>query len=263
MIFTVTSCEDVIEVDLNSATQRLVIDASIDWLKNTTGNEQVIKLTLTTDFYDNGVPPATGALVSVTRLSNGTVFNFVEDGNTGIYKTTNFIPFLNEEYELNITYNDEIYTARETLLPVVPIDYIEQNNDGGFGGNEIEIKAFYTDPANVDNYYFFEFDSPTAVVPSLEVYEDEFTDGNQIFGFYSDEDLEASDVINIRNHGVSERFYEYMFLLLQQGGNDNGGPFQVQPATVRGNCVNTTDSGHFPFGFFRLSEVDEVSYTIQ
>ena len=263
LIFTISSCEDVIEVDLNSAQQRLVIDASINWVKGTSGNSQEIKLTLTADFYDNGVPVATGANVTVTQISNGTVYNFIEDSTTGIYRTNSFNPILNEEYELNIIYNGETYTARETLLPVVPIDFIEQINDGGFGGDEIEIKAFYTDPANIENYYFFEFDSGVAVIPSLDVYDDEFTDGNQIFGFYSEEDLAAGDIVNIKNHGVSERFYEFMFLLLQQGSEETDGPFQTQPASVRGNCINVSNSDNFPFGYFRLSEVDEVNYTVQ
>ena len=69
-------------------------------------------------------------------------------------------------------------------------------------------------------YYFFEFISDLTHVPTLEVYEDRFTNGNQIFGFYSEEDLESGDNVTIRNYGVSERFYEFMFILLQQGSED-------------------------------------------
>ena len=143
------------------------------------------------------------------------------------------------------------------------IDYVEQNDNGGFSGNETELKAFYTDPEDEDNYYFFEFRSDIPVIPSLEVYSDEFTNGNQIFGFYTEEDLETNDLVTIRNFGVSERFYEYMFILLQQNNEDGGGPFQTQPATIRGNCINQTNPDNFPLGYFRLSEVDELIYTVQ
>jgi hypothetical protein len=54
-----------------------------------------------------------------------------------------------------------------------------------------------------------------------------------------------------------------MFILLQQGSDDGGGPFETQPATVRGNCINITNPNNYPFGYFRLSEVDEVIYTIE
>jgi len=261
-ICLVTNCEDVIDVDLNTAEPRLVIDASINWFKNTTGNQQSIKLSLTAPFFDNEVPPANGALVQITD-SNANVYSFVEDGTTGIYKNYNFTPIIDETYTLNIVYDGETYTAVETLKSVVPIDFVEQNNEGGFTGEDIELKAFYTDPANIENYYFFEFIAPIGLVPSLEVYEDRFTDGNQIFGFYSEEELESGMEVKIRNYGISERFYQFMFILLQQGGEQDGGPFETQPATVRGNCVNTTNPENFPFGYFRLSEVDELIYTVE
>jgi len=258
----ITSCEDVIEVDLNEAPPRLVIDAGIDWFKNTTGNEQIITLSLTAPFFDENVAPANNASVSISD-TNGNSFEFIEDGNSGVYKNSNFIPVIDGTYVLSIVYENELYTATETLKSVVPIDFIEQKDDGGFLGEDIELKAFYTDPANIENYYFFEFLSDIPQIPTLEVYEDRFTDGNQIFGFYTEEDLEPGDEVIIRNRGISNRFYQFMFTLLQQGSEESGGPFETQPATVRGNCANQTNPDNFPFGYFRLSEVDQVTYTIQ
>ena len=262
LLILATSCEDVINVDLNTSEPKLVIEASINWYKGTIGNEQYIKLTLTAPYFDTSVPPANGAQISITDANNNT-YNFIEDGNTGIYTNNSFQPILNETYNLIIVYSGETFTATETLKPVASIDYVEQNDNGGFSGNETELKAFYTDPEDEDNYYFFEFRSDIPVIPSLEVYSDEFTNGNQIFGFYTEEDLETNDLVTIRNFGVSERFYEYMFILLQQNNEDGGGPFQTQPATIRGNCINQTNPDNFPLGYFRLSEVDELIYTVQ
>ncbi|MDG1661515.1 MAG: DUF4249 domain-containing protein [Winogradskyella sp.] len=262
LAFTTYSCEDVIEVDLNEGQQRLVIDASINWFKNTSGNEQSIKLSLTAPFFNEDIEPANNAIVSISD-TDGNTFNFLEDGSSGIYRNSNFIPVINGTYVLSVLYENEQYTATETLKSVVPIDYIEQKDDGGFLGEDIELKAFYTDPANIDNYYFFEFLSPIPQIPTLEVYEDRFTDGNQIFGFYTEENLEPGMDVTIRNYGISQRFYNFMFTLLQQGSEEGGGPFETQPATVRGNCINQTNQDNFPFGYFRLSEVDEVIYTIQ
>lgn len=256
------SCEDVIEVDLNEAEPRLVIEASINWLKNTQGNEQEIKLSLSAPFFNDSVPPANGAIVEIVD-SNNNVYSFTEVDQSGIYRNNTFVPVIDEAYTLSILFEDELYTATETLKSVVPIDFVDQIDDGGFTGEDIELKAFYTDPAGIENYYFFEFISEIVLTPTLEVYEDRFTDGNQIFGFYTEEDLEAGDIVTIRNHGVSGQFYNFMFILLQQGSEEGGGPFETQPATVRGNCLNVTNPNNFPFGYFRLSEVDEVIYTVQ
>jgi len=256
------SCEDVIDVDLNTAEPKLVIDASINWFKGTIGNNQEIKLTLSAPYFDDEVPPAIGAQVQVIKANNE-VFIFAEEGSTGIYKNNVFIPQINETYTLQIIFEGETYTASETLKSVVDIDFVEQNDEGGFSGDETELKAYYTDPADEENYYFFEFISDIPEIPSLEVYNDEFTNGNQVFGFYTEEDLEPGDLVTIRNYGVSERFYEFMFILLQQNSEDGGGPFETQPATVRGNCINETNPENFPLGYFRLSEVAELIYTIQ
>lgn len=255
------SCEDVITVHVPVAEPRLVIDASINWFKGTSGNKQQIKLTLTAPYFDNEIPPVNNAVVTITDANNIT-FAFIEEGNSGIYKNSTFRPVINGHYDLTIITNGQTYTAAETLMSVSSIDFVEQKNDGGFSGDQIEIKAFYTDPADEKNFYFFEFINDIPTIPTLEVYDDEFTDGNQIFAFYNEEDLSQGTSLTIRNYGISERFYEFMLILLQQSGNDSGGPFETKPATVRGNCINQTNPENFPFGYFRLSEVDEVEYTI-
>jgi len=256
------SCEDVIQIEVPTSQAKLVVDASINWFKGTLGNEQEIQLTLSAPYFDNEIPPATGAKINI-KDPNNNIFEFIEEGETGIYKNVNFLPEINGTYHLTIEYKNEIFTATEIMTSVSSIDYIEQKNDGGFSGEEIEIKAYYKDPANEENYYFFEFLNDIPTTPSLEVYDDEFTDGNEIFAFYSEEDLSKGNHIIIRNYGISERFYEFMFILLLQNSQDGGGPFETQPATVKGNCINQTNPDNFPLGYFRLSEADELLYIIE
>lgn len=262
LLFLLLGCEEKIDLELNTSQPKLVIDASIDWFKGTPGNEQNIKLTLTAPYFDTEIPPATGAIVFIED-SRGNIFDFSEQGKIGVYQTSEFIPEIGMQYFLTITYEGETYTGTETLKSVVDFDFVEQKDEGGFSGEETELKIYYTDSAVEENYYFFEFLNENNTTPTLEVYEDQFTDGNQIFGFYSDEDLETGDEVTIRNYGVSESFYEFMFILLQQSSDDSGGPFETQPATVRGNCRNMTDPENYPLGYFRLSQVAELVYTVQ
>ncbi|WP_303318952.1 DUF4249 domain-containing protein [Flavivirga abyssicola] len=261
-LLSLVSCEDVVDVDLNNAEPRLVINASLSWIKGTDGRTQSIQLSLTAPFFDKVIPPATGASVTVTDSNNNTfIFNEIE--NSGVYINNNFLPVLNTDYNLTILYNNETYTATETLTPVVPIEFVEQKNDGGFAGDEIEIKAYYNDPSNIKNFYLFEFLIVKKNSINLEVYDDEFTDGNQIFAFFSDEDLEAGDELRIISSGVSERNYEFLNILLQQTDDESGDPFETQPATVRGNCVNQTNPNNYPLGYFRVSETSVFTYTIE
>lgn len=256
------TCEDVVDVNLNEVEQKLVIDASINWYKGTVGNEQSIKLSLSAPFFDETIPPANDAIIQITDTNNN-LFHFIEEDDSGIYRNNTFIPVIDEPYILTISYNGEVYTAQETLKSVVPIDFVEQNNDGGFTGEDIELKVYFTDPADIENYYFFEYISDIPVIPTLDTLDDEFIDGNQIFGFYTEEDLESGDEVIIRHFGVSRQFYEFMFILLQQGSDEGGGPFETQPASVRGNCINTTNAESYPLGYFRLSEVEEIVYVVE
>ena len=66
ILLTLISCEDVIDVDVNNAEPRLVIDASIHWIKGTNGNTQLIQLSLTAPYFDDSIPPATGANVAIS-----------------------------------------------------------------------------------------------------------------------------------------------------------------------------------------------------
>lgn len=252
------SCEEVVEVELAESAPRLVVEASLLWPKGTDGNQQLIKLTTTAPFFKEETPPAEAAEVSVISEA-GEIYNF-EEIDPGIYINEQFVPELNQNYELFITYQDEIYSATESLIPVSDLQFIEQNSNGGFGGEDTELKVYYNDPAGEDNYYFFRFLFENL---TIQIADDEFTDGNLSFVYFSTENLVPGENVGLEIQGISENFYEYMFILRSQAGTNGGGPFQTQPTTVRGNIVNLTNPENFAFGYFRLSETDFLQYTIQ
>lgn len=257
ILMILVSCEDVIEPDLEESAPRLVVEASLIWDADRTENPQYITLTTTTSYFSDEVPPAEGAEVFLYG-PNGEIHSF-EEIESGVFRNDGFTPESDAEYELQIFYNGEEYRATERLVPTVELQYVEQINNGGFIGDEIELRAFYTDPAGIENYYLFQFYHDGL---SLQLASDDFTDGNQTFARYSDEDLESGDIVSIYVQGLSERFYQYMNLLLSQTGS-RGGPFQTQPTTVRGNVVNVTNPENFAFGYFRLSGSNMLSYQVQ
>ena len=252
------SCEEVVNIPLEESEPRLVVDASIEWFKGTNGNNQNIKLSRTSGFYEENSEAVTDAEIKIFT-EDGIEFDF-EHMQDGTYVNNEFQPELNKSYQLEILVDAQVYTATEILVPVAPIDYVEQLNSGGFAGDEIEIKAYYTDPVGTEDYYLFKFIDDEV---SLEIYEDEFTNGNQIFGYYSNEDIETGDEINIQIQGISQSYYEFLFILLSQVGSNGGGPFETMPATVKGNIINQTNPENYPFGYFRLSEVDSVNYSVE
>lgn len=254
-------CEEVVDVDLNNSQPKLVIDASIKWEKGTSGNEQSIKITTTADYFNNTVPVANGAIVKITD-SNNTVFNFIEDGTTGIYKCTNFNPVLNGIYTLTVAYNGQTYRATDKLYPVPAITSIEQDLNG-ITGNDIELKFNFQDNGAESNFYLEEYKVPFRPFPLLGAFNDEFENGNQMFSLLIDEDLAPAQNIKFTLHGISERYYNFMNILISISGGLSNGPFSTPPATVKGNIINQTNSTNYPLGYFRLSEVDVKNYIVQ
>lgn len=262
MAFSFHSCEDVIDVDLNTAQPKLVIEASINWYKGTSGNEQKIKLTTTTDYYSTIIPKVSGAKVYIKNSSNDT-FNFTENPNSGEYFCTNFIPLINETYTLTVISNGQTYTATETLKPVAAITKIIQNNFGGFDGKTIEIKTYFYDPANEENYYLFGYKYQNPLVNNYYAGEDIFFQGNEFFSASQNDELKAGDKIGITHFGISKTYSNYIKVLVSIAGSSNGAPFQSPAATVRGNIINTTNFDNYALGYFSVSEADTKSYDVQ
>ena len=257
----VTSCEKVIDVDLNTMEPKLVIDASIKWQKGTLGNQQTIKLSTTTSYYSSQIPTVSGATVFITDPTNN-VFNFVETAGTGNYNCSNFAPILNGNYVLTVVSNGETYTATETLKPVPPIDSIAQQDNTGFSGKDTEIKAIYTDNGTTDDYYLFKFKPSFTVIPIYFLQEDRNFQGNQIFGLYRSEELKPGQNFEVTLSGISKQYYNYMRILVSIAGNSSGSPFQSPSATIRGNIINSTTVANYPLGYFSLSEQDSRNYIV-
>ena len=256
------SCTDVVDIPLNTDNPRVVIDASIIWQKGTTGNNQVVKLTTTTDFYTNTIPVVSGATVSIKNSSN-VIFNFVETPNTGIYSCKNFIPVINQSYTLTVINHGQTYTASETLKSVAAITSITQEKQTGLGTDFLKLKAFFNDPASADNYYLYKYKFTKNLKPEYAVDDDLFFQGNTFFSLVLEEDTKPGETVEITHYGISKAYFNYMNILLSVAGSSGGGPFQSPPATVKGNIKNQTNFDNYPLGYFRLSESDVKSYTIQ
>ncbi|WP_203258899.1 DUF4249 domain-containing protein [Hyunsoonleella ulvae] len=264
------SCTDVVDVDVPEAPPRLVVEASIDWEKNTQGNEQFIKISTSTPFFDNLSNTAvTNASVSVTNTTTNEEFQFTHQGN-GIYGTSTFVPVLNQTYTLEINHEGETYVAEETMTPVVDIDEISQARIGGFNDEALEVDIYFNDPPGEENFYLFRFEEEGDLLPELLAIPDEFTDGNRMKVFFEkeeDEDLgfeefEQGDVAHIKFHGISKQYFNYIDLLIDQYENAEN-PFGTVPARLKGNVLNPSNPDNYAFGYFRLVQVVEETYIFQ
>jgi hypothetical protein len=268
-LFTIifTSCEDVIDVDVQTAPARLTIEASLDWEKGTTGDNQTIKLSTSTPYFDTtSNTGVTGASVKVTNDSSGVEFTFT-DQNNGEYTTTEFVPVLNQSYTLEVVYNGENYSAKETLMPVADIKEVNQSTEDGFDDEVLEVNLKFDDPIDEDNYYLLRFKEVGDLLSEFEDFDDEFVNGNEISWYYEkEEDSESKteefvpgDVVNIDLYGISEGYYNYIRILIEQ--SEGVGLFSATPVALKGNCINLDNTNNYANGYFRLTQVSRRTYT--
>ncbi|GAB1855995.1 hypothetical protein MHTCC0001_08300 [Flavobacteriaceae bacterium MHTCC 0001] len=270
ILLVVTSCTDVIDVEVPEAAPRLVVEASIDWEKGTQGNTQLIKLSLSTPYFDNlSNTDVTTASVKITNDISNEEFILTHQGQ-GLYGTSRFVPVLNQPYTLEINYNGETYIAKETMTSVVDIDEVSQARVGGFDDDALEVDIYFNDPVDEENFYLFRFEEKGDILPELLAIPDEFTNGNRMKVFFekeNDEDanedeFKAGDIAHINFFGISKQYFNYMDLLIDQYENAEN-PFGTVPASLKGNCTNPSNPENFAFGYFRLSQVIKVTYVFQ
>jgi len=251
------ACEDVIDLDLNTAAPRLAIDARLKVNPNEQFT-QLIKLSLTGGFYNQNTTVVTNANVQLLDLTNSTIHTFIHDSNTPGNYTLNFIPSLNTNYKLTINYNNEVYESSvEQLMPTVPIDNLEQGGETLFQGDEKEVLVTITDDGSREDYYIFDFGYNLFLAT-----KDEFYQGNSFTFSYFYDDLEAGDTAEISIYGANERYFNFMTAIIEQT-EEGGDPFDTTPTTVRGNLYNITNPSQYPLGYFSIGETYSASLLLE
>lgn len=271
---TFISCEDVIEVDVPSEPPRLTVDALIRINADQPISTARVKVGLTSSFFES----VTVAEVDEIRIINTDMVDPLSNRNTlellqtepGIYEAQNDTSFFTEgNLQLLIVYEGQTFVAFSKYTPSAPIDELIQGEQTLFTGDETEIIISFTDNAERDDFYLFDFDGQEFLVT-----EDEFYPGQTFrFSYFFDNDLGSGEVLTISLLGIDENFYNYMNQLIVQSGGDQG-PFQTPAGTVRGNIINITgsdtidsldqvqDSTNFALGFFAVVQEYTMSITI-
>mgnify|MGYP003624163856 FL=1 len=267
---TLVSCTDVIDVDVQTDTIRLVVEASLDWEKGTTGNEQTITLRTSTPFFDTQSTDVVGAQVSVTNDVNGEVYLFTDQAD-GTYTTDTFNPQLDASYTLEIIYDGQTYTANDTMNQVADIIDVFQDTEDGFDDETIELHIVFNDFEAEGDNYFFKYERPQDLLPILESGDDEFINGNEVdwwFEINEDDDEEGEikplapgDVVTISMHSISRPYYNYIDIVIDQLGGV--GIFESTPVAIKGNCINTTNPDNYAHGYFRVTQKNTVIYTVE
>lgn len=253
------SCEKVIELDLNDAETKLVVEAQ---LNNGEGENYVI-LSKSGSFYESNdflmvkdakvtINDNDGNSYELTEVEDGVYYNALLDGQ-----------FLTK-YSLKIESENETYTAQSTMPNLVTIDSIaleikQGNGPGGGGGGGSDEESFrischFQDPANVDNYYKLSIRNMVTGESEFTIYNDDYFDGRDADLPIRGASVFSGDSLVVELHSLDKANYEF-FKLLESNG-------MSAFSTSVGNPTPNID-GKDVFGIFGATAVDRKPLIIE
>ena len=279
--FALTSCEEVIDLNLDTAPKKLVIDAALDWKKGEAKAYPIVDISYTEAYFGETHSPAIDNAVVKIVSGTQTYSLTLWDGTTTITSDNlnelkggiryvfpaGITPELGKDYELIVEFEGQTYTAKDKMLeaPVVPSDRIVQKENGGFLKDRKELR-FYFDGINdgVANAYLIKFAQNNTSKTVYGTLDDNYIANNKFFfvtiGVDNDKKLNKDDVLHIILYRIHPQYKEFVQMLVRLSEGQN--PFTI-PTRPIGNIVNTTNKRENPLGAFRVAQYTTLQYTVK
>ena len=255
LLLTISSCEEVIEIDLANAKEVIVIEALI-------ANENspfTVKISKTTPYFGaTASNPVSGAKVSV-RTEEGRTKYFTEalPGKYELNKTHALPGFW---YSVDVEYEGITYTARSYMYEKVQIGELGFTYFDGFGIFEsgYKVNTFIRDPVNVDNYYRIKYyvnGKPENSLGGYSLYNDRLFDGKAIGLGQRSQVFKKTDTLTVELQTIDKATYDYFSTLESISGLD------VLQSVSPANPISNFNNG--ALGYFSAYTFDTRTVVIQ
>ncbi len=268
------ACEKIVELDIPSEEDRLVVEAQITNVKD------LWKVKLSTSqkyFNQNSYSNIKEAAVTITE-GNGTITQLTHQDSGWFFSADSMECAIGETYTLRVIYNGKEHIAAEQLANGFPIDIIETYylpDGNGFiqEGYYVFIKGLENDYKG-DSYLWRVYKNDTFQEGFGNLIEnDEFGDvsylNKQIDPINPTKDidkgivprpfpfiLEVGDEIRIEQFNLSPMYYQYLIDLSAQQSR-SGSPFDPPPA----NPTNNISNGGL--GYFSVAHMVKASVKVK
>jgi hypothetical protein len=265
--FVLTSCEDVIEVQMNAADIDLY---NIEGRITTKSNPWVFVGKAVPVSVDEAIPGISDAIVTITDNavpSNQQILVEIE-GHKGYYSVptgTNFLGAIGRTYSLQIIIESDTVTAAEVLTRVEPLDSISVFPSLRGEEQFLGIFTYGLETPGLGNHYKWDIyinDTHLYKTENLLYANDELVDGSYISGLEvftdfhdlknpEDRLLNLNDTVQVIQSSISEAAYDFYYQLYAQ--STSGGMFSVPPANIPGNF--TCSNGKDVLGLFTANDI--------
>lgn len=247
LAFVLVSCEDIIEIDLDSIEPRLVIEGCL----NDLDDPCTIKLSLTGDYFEPGIYPAVSDAHIIITDEYGTE-TALEESEPGLYTSGALEAFENRSYTLLVQSEGEDYMAEVTIPHKVLIDSLSYDIppliyefDEGY-----MLSCHLLDPAGERNYYRLiahKIGESPGSEESKYIFNDDFIDGNVVVMPWELEAFLPMDTVVVELQTLDKSTYDYYLTLNSLAGGLFGASNPSNPKT------NLSNDALGYFGAFTVS----------
>ncbi|MCS6967686.1 MAG: DUF4249 domain-containing protein [Cytophagales bacterium] len=277
----ITSCEDVVNVNLAPSRPQLVIDAFIA----NQNAPQTIRLTTTVPYFNTTPPGVQGADVIVENLTQNRRFVFVDTRQNGEYRWqpagNEKLGNIGDDFRLTVRHQGFTYTAACRLNRTTKIDSIvyEFRQRPNFGDNKEGYYAqFYgTDLPGQDDFYWIRaykngrlITKPNLINYAFNAVRGGSGAGSDGFVFIPpirtritdpQDPYQEGDEVRVEIWSIDKPTY----LFLEQAENqiNNGGLFARPLENTRTNILSPANAPLPALGWFCVSEVSAAVEKIQ
>jgi hypothetical protein len=218
LIMLLTSCEDVIDIELNYMKPKLVIEGVI----NDIDNQCIIKLSKTTDYFNPKTNPTVSDAVVTLTDNAGIKVNFNEI-EPGIYMAERFQAKPNINYTLNILSEGDEYLANATIPQKVNIDSLTYlyNSESILYEVGYVVSCHFSDPEEFHNFYrlkTYKISDRTKAKNSKDIYNDDMFNGNNVELPWSYDVYQKFDTVVVELYTLDEQTYNYYKTLFPISG---------------------------------------------
>jgi len=247
-LLSLTSCEDVIELDLDSSEPVTIIEATID----ATTQTATVLLTESNSFYDSNEPTTLSGASILLIDDNGLNYS-LEETELGVYQMDNIDLSNTKSFALSIDSNGELYEASAEVPSQVALDSIIVTSGGGppLGGNGSEmVIAQFEDAPDVKNYYRIKtYENDSLLVGTYTLIDDEFRGDGEVTSVGVRALFEVENTVTLELLSTSKDYYDYFSQLSSQSGD---GGNSTTPFNPKGNFTN---NGLGYFGIYHTSSL--------
>lgn len=253
LVAFLSSCEKVVDVDLNSADPQTVFEGNLKEGADTVW----FYMSQTADYFGNGEPSKLdGAQIEFTD-ADGNIFAAQSVGD-GAYFVSGINSSIGANYTVKVDY-DGFTTMGESFMPQpVPLDSInfEYQPANDFVDESYLINIAFQDPGNLINYYQLILRVNGERQGDITVFDDRLNQGTYIkiplFGY----EIANGDIVEVELQSIDEGVYNYL-LTLASILSQNGPP-GIAPA----NPITNLD-GEIQLGYFGTYSASAITDTVR